>query len=396
MSRPVIAIIANEQTPYRLHLHRRITAELPQIELWSLVTHELASSPWKHDDCPEIRPVLFGKGDSVASQGALSTFPHEWRKGGEIIRWLIDHNIRLVILYGYNDAARLRVISWCHQHGIPCYLFGDSNIRGDHATGIRRAIKKAYLGWVLKRVTGVLHCGRLGREYFLRYGADPDRLFPFPYEPDYSLFANPDPVIKASLAARFGFSASRKRFLFVGRLIPAKRPDLLLQSFLEIAHRCPDWDLVIAGDGPLRAGLETEAAQLPGRVISTGFLSNPAEVAALYANCHVFVLPSSYEPWGIVLTEAAAAGLTLIASDSVGAAADIVCEGENGWIFEPTGRALANTLELASTRFLVGTPVFDNWRRSSDAICILTRILNHHKLSRSTSEVLPLLASSST
>lgn len=394
MNRHAVAIVANEQTPYRLHLHRRIIAEFPEIELWSLFTHELASSPWNPDDCPEIRPVLFGKGDSVASQGALSTFPHEWRKGSKIIRWLIDHNIRLVILYGYNDAARLRIIFWCHRHAIPCYLFGDSNIRGDHATGIRLAIKKGYLGWILRRVTGVLHCGRLGREYFLRYGADPNRLFPFPYEPDYSLFANPDPAIKASLAKRFGLAPSRKRFLFVGRLIPSKRPDLLLHSFLEVAHGCPEWDLVIAGDGPLRPTLETMACQLSGRVVFTGFFSDPVDVAALYANCQVFVLPSSYEPWGIVLSEAAAAGLTLIASDSVGAAADIVCEGENGWIFE-SDRSLSRLLELVTSCCVPsGAFVFENWRRSSDPISLLARILNYHKLSEAISAGLPTIASS--
>lgn len=381
--RHAIAIVANEQTPYRLHLHRRITAELPGIELWSLFTHELATSPWKHDDCPEIRPVLFGKGDSVASQGALSTFPREWRKGGEMIRWLIDHNIRLVILYGYNDAARLRLISWCHRQGIPCYLFGDSNIRGDHAAGLRLAIKKVYLGWVLRRVSGVLHCGRLGREYFLRYGASPDRLFPFPYEPDYNLLANPDPGITDSLATRFGFVSSRKRFLFVGRLVPVKRAHLLLQSFLEIADRCPDWDLVIAGDGPLRSSLEALADLRPGRITFTGFLSDPAEVAALYANCHVFVLPSSYEPWGVVLTEAAAAGLTLIASDAVGAAADVVCEGDNGWVFESSGQALPTMLERASNRNVSLEKLsFHNWRHSSDPIRVLTDIAEQHTLSQ--------------
>lgn len=338
MTKPAIAIIANEQTPYRLHLHRRIAAELPHVELWSLFTHSLASSPWAHRDCPEIRPVLFGKDDSVAAQGHLSRFPHEWRKGGHILRWLISHNIRLVILYGYNDAARLRILAACHRRGIPCYLFGDSNSRGDHASGLRLLLKKAYLRWVLRRVSGVLHCGRLGREYFLRYGADPARLFPFPYEPDYALFANPDPALASSLASRFSLSPARKRFLFVGRLIPAKRPELLLQSFLAVAARCPDWDLVFAGDGPLRPSLEAAASALPGRVLFTGFLDSPAQLAALYSLCHTFVLPSSYEPWGVVVTEAAA-GLPILASDTVGAAVDLVLSPSDGLLFGP-GSAL--------------------------------------------------------
>lgn len=388
MKKPAIAIIANEQTPYRLHLHRRIAAELPQVELWSLFTHELASSPWPHQDCPEIRPVLFGRGDSVTTQGQLSSFPRDWRKGGEILRWLASHNIRLVILFGYNDAARLRILSACHRRGIPCYLFGDSNIRGDHASGLRLAVKKAYLGWVLRHVSGVLHCGRLGREYFLRYGATPDSLFPFPYEPDYELFAGPDPALVASMAANLRLSSARKRFLFVGRLIPAKCPGLLLQTFLQIASRCPDWDLVFAGDGPLRQSLEAAAAALPGRVLFTGFLNSPAQLAALYANCHVFVLPSSYEPWGVVVTEAAAAGLLIIASESVGAAADLIVTPTHGLLFgERCGLSLSDALLAA----VVGigdspTPIrasLARWHHSNNPLTTLSSLLNQHAITSS-------------
>src|SRR3954452_22988241 len=65
-ARPAIAIIANSQTPYRLHLHRRIAAEIPQVQLWSLYTHETSNSAWAFEAPPEIGPVLFGKGESSA------------------------------------------------------------------------------------------------------------------------------------------------------------------------------------------------------------------------------------------------------------------------------------------------------------------------------------------
>src|SRR5712692_3207196 len=113
MSRALaVAIIANEQTPYRLHLHRRICREMPEIELWSLFTHEVASSPWRYEDDPEIRPVLFGKGKPSGQRQTVGSAFTEWIKGGEMVRWLGCNRIQAIIVYGYNDAARLRIIRW--------------------------------------------------------------------------------------------------------------------------------------------------------------------------------------------------------------------------------------------------------------------------------------------
>src|SRR5665213_309027 len=129
MDSPIpIAIVVNEQTPYRLHLHRRIVREIPEIELWSLFTHEVATSPWQYQSLQEIRPVLFGAGQSTAGQDSASNALREWRKGGEITKWLREHRIRALILYGYNDPARLRILLWCRKHHITCFLFGDSNL----------------------------------------------------------------------------------------------------------------------------------------------------------------------------------------------------------------------------------------------------------------------------
>src|SRR5713101_5065967 len=124
-----LAIIANEQTPYRLHLHRRISREMQEVELWSLFTHELASSPWRYEDDPQIRTVLFGKGQS--SLPGLRSQLREWAKGGEIVRWLDRQGIRAIVLFGYNDVARVRIVRWAAARSLPCFLFGDSNILGD-------------------------------------------------------------------------------------------------------------------------------------------------------------------------------------------------------------------------------------------------------------------------
>jgi glycosyltransferase involved in cell wall biosynthesis len=376
---PILAIIANEQTPYRQNLHRRIVAELPDVRLWSLFTHESPDAP---DFDQSIQPVFFGEGEPLGGALTPRALLREWRKGGRITRWLAGHSVDQVILYGYNDPARLRILHWCKREGVACHLFGDSNILSDNATGLKRWVKRRYLNWVVKSCAGLLYCGRLGREYFERYGANPDQLHPFPYEPDYAIVANAGQEEAQAAITSFDLTPGRRRLLFAGRMVHVKRPDLLIEAFAAIAEARPEWDLVLAGEGPLRAGLEKALpALLRPRVHFTGFVASRELLAGLYAASEVFVLPSDYEPWGVVLAEAATR-LALVASSVTGSAADLVEDGRNGRIFDAgylnslIDALMHVTDERHLPRMQAESPrVLEAWRSQTDPIATLSRIL---------------------
>jgi hypothetical protein len=113
-----------------------------------------------------------------------------------------------------------------------------------------------------------------------------------------------------------------------------KRPDLALKAFAAIADERPDWDLVMLGDGVLRPSLEEHVPPgLRHRICWAGFLHDMRDVAGLYAVSDMLLLPSDREPWGVVVAEAAAAGLAIVASDVVGAAPELVHDGRNGYQF---------------------------------------------------------------
>lgn len=377
-----LIIVANESTPYRLHLHRRIAHELPELSLKSVFTHELASAPWPYQQIAEISPILFGRGESAREQDRLWRQWREWRKGGEIIRWLAPRRLAAVVVFGYNDLGRLRIIRWCQRRGIPAFLWGDSNIRGDRARGWRAKLKRLLLPRILRTCFGVFCCGRLGRAYFLRYGVAPERIYQMPYEADYDAIRSVPAERVAAVRTRFHLARARRRLLYVGRLVAVKRPDLLIEGFAAIADERPEWDLVIAGDGPLRATLQTLVPEpLRRRVIWTGFLADLPDVAALYAASDALVLPSDYEPWGVVVAEACA-HLAIVASSVVGAAAELVQDGVNGKLFPAgNGRALAaallevtapdriDAMKAASPRLL------EVWRRQADPVAGLRRAL---------------------
>jgi glycosyltransferase involved in cell wall biosynthesis len=383
ITKPSVAIICNSHTPYRLHLHRRIAREIPEIKLWSVYTHEESNAPWAFAVPAEIGPVSFGHGESSADQPKAKYALREWRKGARIIRWMKEQNVRLAVVFGYNDAARMRIIRWCKRNGVPVFIFGDSNIRGDHARGFRALAKRQVVGRVIRACTGVMPCGTLGQAYFEKYGARREQVYFFPYEPDYELVAQIDAAAIAEAQGRFGLNPARRRIVFSGRLVPVKRVDLLIDALIANAGDRPDWDLLIVGDGPERAALQGRVPDgLKARVTWAGFIDDAKMVATLYRASDVLVLPSDFEPWAVVINEAAAAGLAIVASDVVGAAAELVRDGVNGHLF-PAGDAMALRAALLDVTRAdridvmkrASAEVLADWRRRGDPVAGLRRAL---------------------
>ena len=92
--------------------------------------------------------------------------------------------------------------------------------------------------------------------------------------------------------------------------------------------------LAFAGDGPERSNLERRATELglADRVRFFGFL-NQSQLPLAYLAADLFVLPSLFEPFGLVVNEAMLCGLPVAVSDRVGARFDLVRADENGYIF---------------------------------------------------------------
>jgi glycosyltransferase involved in cell wall biosynthesis len=139
----------------------------------------------------------------------------------------------------------------------------------------------------------------------------------------------------------------RIRFLYCGQLIHRKGVDILLDAFCQTAAAFPNIELLLVGEGPLAEEFRARVpASIRPRVQFAGF-QPVAELPKFFAQGDVFVLPSRHDGWGVVVNQAIAAGLPVICSDAVGAAADLVVENENGHLFpagdgEQLGKALAS------------------------------------------------------
>jgi len=206
---------------------------------------------------------------------------------------------------------------------------------------------------IAQRAAACLAYGTRAAAYLERLGARHDLIYLTGNTAGYT-FERADPAHVARIRAEWGIG-DRPVVLFLGRLIPVKALDHLVRAFAQVAAREPRAFLVIAGEGEMLATLERETARLG--LASVHFtrraVDGKAEKDLLYSLADVFVLPSRRariaEAWGLVLNEAASAGLPMVVSESVGAVGDLIRHGESGLVVPA---ANGHGLEEAIVRLL--------------------------------------------
>jgi phosphatidylinositol alpha 1,6-mannosyltransferase len=120
-------------------------------------------------------------------------------------------------------------------------------------------------------------------------------------------------------------------FLYVGRLAPEKSVDVVLSAFARLSAQCPAGSvrLLVAGAGPSEATLRNQA---PPGVTFLGAVNRASDLPALYASADAFVYASTTETLGLVILEAMASGLPVVATPALGVG-DYLEDGRNGLAF---------------------------------------------------------------
>jgi glycosyltransferase involved in cell wall biosynthesis len=137
-----------------------------------------------------------------------------------------------------------------------------------------------------------------------------------------------------------------KSFLFIGRYIPIKAIDVLVQAYLEYRELVEEpWDLVCCGQGELKHQLTGQ----PG-IIDRGFIQ-PGDMEDVWRSAGAFIMPSRFDPWPVAIVEAAAAGLPIICTDACGSAVELVRSWYNGLVVpEDNVAELTRTLVIFHDR----------------------------------------------
>lgn len=227
------------------------------------------------------------------------------------------------IVNGWVAKSCLQALLASRLRGVPCLVRGEMN-------GLRRRSWWKLLGHrlLLTQFRAVLAIGRHNRDYVLARGVMADRVFSTPYGVENERF----PFVERGEQT---LEERPFRFLFCGKLEPKKRPCDLLSAAVQLAREAslPPFEVVVVGEGILRAELERDAEQCGLAVDFRGFV-NQGSLPSVYEECDCLVLPSdSGETWGLVVNEAMATGMPAIVSDAIGSANDLVRDDDTGWVF---------------------------------------------------------------
>jgi glycosyltransferase involved in cell wall biosynthesis len=218
--------------------------------------------------------------------------------------------------------------------GIPFLLYGDTDVR-DPGSSRTRTIRSVAMSWLCQHASGALYTGTFNRDFYIRHGMSPERLWFSPWAVDNERFASRD---REKARASLGLDDGVCYFLFVGTLVPRKCPDLLVSAVADLQGKGHSVGLILAGSGPMEADLRQEVVER--RMTDVHFLGfvNQSQMPLVYAAGDVFVLPSHRDPRGTVINEAMAAGLPVIVSSGTGVwgPGDLVEHGREGLVF-PSG-----------------------------------------------------------
>ena len=285
-----VTVVSPEPTPYRAPLFDRVAQRVDLTVLYAART--VAGREWT---VPLQHRAVFLRGARVP--GVRKLLRHDYPVTPGVVPALARSRPDVVVVSGWSTFASQTAVAWCRARRVPYVLHVESHDL-DPRPAWRRRIKDAVATPVIRGATSVLAVGSAARDSVLARGASRVRIF-----------ANTIDVERWIARAESLPCAEHDGtvVLSVGRDVPEKGLDVLAAASREAGVRL---DVVTGGLGE-------------------------DELAGRYVDADVFALLSRHEPWGVVVNEAAASGLPLVLSDRVGAAYDLLREGENGLLVPP-------------------------------------------------------------
>jgi glycosyltransferase involved in cell wall biosynthesis len=330
-----IAILTEIIAPYRIPVFNALAERLdlhviflsetdPGLRQWNVYKDEIK---FKYEVLPSWRFRL-GRHNVLLNRDVRSALDR------------ISPNV--VLCGGYNYLASWTAARWARRHRVPFLLWSESTAfdhRHNYA-GVE-LLKKRFLNLC----TSFVVPGISSLNYLTDYGIAPERIITAPNAVDISLYA------ELAEAARRNESGVRARhhlparyFLYVGRLVKAKGVFDLLEAYTLLKPDArSNIALLFAGDGADHRELQQRASRIhPGTIQFLGF-KHREELPEIYAMADVLVFPTHTDPWGLVVNEAMACCLPVIATNVAGCTLDLVQDGWNGFVISPH-----NAIELAT------------------------------------------------
>ncbi|MHB1295978.1 MAG: glycosyltransferase family 4 protein [Anaerolineae bacterium] len=348
--KPRLAVIISHPIQHFAPVYRHI-AERGQIEICVFYLTDAgtrcyrdsefnAEFSWDIDLLSGYRYEVLRPATRLASRGVLHTDAPELTPHLNVFR---PH---AMLLYGYSQSIQWRARAWATHHGASILYISDSSYAAFRGNWLKRIAKEIVVRSFLAPVDIFLITGDQNADYLKHYGADTRRSRRCPLSVDLNRFQmhlGDREAFAAESRAKLGIPVGRFTVLFSGKLVARKRPVDLVRAVAELHKQGIQITAVFAGSGPLADDLVREANHLgvAEYCVFLGFLNQSAIMSLQYA-VDALVVPSSYDPHPLVVTEAAACGLPIIASDAIGCigSTDTVQQEVNALVY-PCGSTVA-------------------------------------------------------
>jgi len=340
-----IAIIAPTPFYYQVPLFKKLVGS-PQIDLMVYYCSDETIRG------AEVEKTYHTKSRFVDPENLLEGYKYKFLKNysphPSFLYWpmgLINFGICKEVKNGNYDAVIIPSwanLTWwlalftCLMFNTPVFLTTDTNISTDHFNSkLKMLLKRIVLGGLFfKNISIFLASGKANEDFYKSYGVPDKKMVRLPHWWGYEQFLEEAKKIKPereNLRKNFGIKKDDFVLLFAGRLDYHKNIFILLDAFKKVDYK--NKKLFIVGDGPLRLQVESYIKDCKiHEVYLKGFKKREA-LMQFYNISDAFALPSKKEAWGMVVAEAMCFGLPIIVSDQVGARADLVKNGYNGFIF---------------------------------------------------------------
>ncbi len=266
---------------------------------------------------------------SFRELGSVKFYDREKYSDAELLKLSIEINPDIIISSGWIDKAYLKICKTFYGK-IPTVLSLDNHWQGSIKQIIAKIISPFY---IQTRFSHAWVPGEPQKQYAKKLGFNNKNIFKGFYSADTKLFS--------SLYEKYIKSKNKKfpkKILYVGRYIHQKGLNNLWESFIELQEENPnEWELICVGTGEL-----FEQRIKHDKIKHLGF-KQPSEMSEIIKETGVFILPSNFEPWGVVVHEYAAAGYPLLLSDKVGAGTEFLENNKNGFLFEAENKKSLKT-----------------------------------------------------
>ncbi len=248
------------------------------------------------------------------------------------------------LVFGYGLATNWLIFAGAAILGLPVLFLGETRHSRAGRT-LRSTVKRFLLARLFQRIKAFLAIGTQSQEFYRSHGVADERVFLAPYSVDNDFFrarANELKGQEEKLKDEAGIPPGLPVILYASKMTLRKRPMDCLKAFESVQDKAV---LVLVGDGEQRPVLEAYVRDRAIRNVYFQGFKNQTELPRFYALADIFVLPSSYETWGLVVNEAMCFSLPVVTTEGVAAAQDLLRHGENGFVY-PVGdiTALADHL----------------------------------------------------